>query len=322
MKKKTHIRKKTALYTAFIYFTVSVLWIIVTDNIVLALTNDHKLITKFQTYKGWIFITSSSVLIFFLINKFEKGIKNSITHLQKANNDLKLFFYKTSHDLRGPVVSSLGLINIARDEITDQKALDYLQKLNEQTCKTDNILKDLTVLTRIMEDDLHINKIKIKFLITDILQHLSYLDGYKNTRFTTDISEIKAFYSDENIIRKVLENIIENAIIYQSYRSNKPSVSIYIKSCEKQIKIDIQDNGIGIDPELQSQVFEMFFRGSSISNGSGLGLYLAKTGVTKLNGDIKIKSSTGKGTCFSIILPNLHKHKPVKSLFKETQIND
>ena len=103
----------------------------------------------------------------------------------------------------------------------------------------------------------------------------------------------------------MLNNLISNAIRYHNPERENPFVRINANINESGAKIEVEDNGIGISQEYHEKVFEMFYRVSESSNGSGLGLYIVKEAVNKLNGDITVKSTPGVGSKFTLHIPNI-----------------
>ena len=117
-----------------------------------------------------------------------------------------------------------------------------------------------------------------------------------------NIKQTNRFRTNEYALRSILQNLIHNAILYRK-KNVKSAVHVSIYESGSNIIIEIKDNGIGIPEKIQERVFEMFFRGSSETEGSGLGLYLVKNAVDRLKGTIKMKSVYGEGTEFEITLP-------------------
>ena len=111
------------------------------------------------------------------------------------------------------------------------------------------------------------------------------------------------FHSYPALIRIILENLIENAVFFCG--TNMPSIQVQmVELDESEVKIEVRDNGQGIAPELQNRVFDMYFRGNERSKGNGLGLYIVKKAVEKLNGRIEMESALHEGTTFHVFLPN------------------
>jgi signal transduction histidine kinase len=107
-----------------------------------------------------------------------------------------------------------------------------------------------------------------------------------------------------------LSNVISNAIKYQKkFESHQPFVEIRSFEDSQSLIIEVADNGEGIKAEYQDKLFNMFYRGTMSSSGSGLGLYIAKEALQKLGGSIKVESTWGEGSVFRIQLPLTHSGK-------------
>lgn len=225
--------------------------------------------------------------------------------LKTANYELDRFVYSTTHDLRAPLNSMLGIIEIAQDDTTEEMMLEYLKMLKGSAKKLDGFICDILDYSRnsrMKVDNEHIN---LSELLNDVTQNLKFMgDNNRAVELKTDIVGKTSIFSDKNRLITILNNLISNAIRYQNSKIPNPFVSITIDSSDSETEIVIQDNGIGINKDLHLKIFDMFYRVSRESVGSGLGLYIVKEAVNKLNGDIRIQSEIGLGTAFYIKIPN------------------
>ena len=121
--------------------------------------------------------------------------------------------------------------------------------------------------------------------------------------FQINVDDNLTFKSDEKRVNVILKNLIFNAVKYQNFNQRKPSIIVSANEDGNNLEISVKDNGEGIDPEIQDKVYDMFFRASEKSSGSGLGLYIVKEMVSKLDGKINLKSKMGKGSEFIIRIP-------------------
>jgi PAS domain S-box-containing protein len=230
--------------------------------------------------------------------------KQAEERLQVTNKELETFIYKSSHDIRGPLASILGLVNITMLECHDEVIRNYLAMIQTASNKLDNILQNLVNAMKIREIGALDQRIDFPLLIHDVYGRFSHYEDYKKIKFTyeVDLNE-KEFRSNQFILDTVFHNLVENAIKYINKSSENPYLKIKVSSLASGILISFQDNGIGIDPSLQGKIFEMYFRATDKSKGSGLGLYLVKQSVDKLNGQVFLQSETGKGSTFMVELP-------------------
>lgn len=254
-----------------------------------------------------------------LKNKFGKKIgylyiAKDITKIKKTehqllikNKELDTFVYKSSHDLKGPLASIIGLTNIANMEIKDEVSLNYFNLIRTSAIRLDNILINLSELARLRNSATKIDFVDLGKITTEIVDQFM-VDGNlkKVLSFKYDIDEIPNFRSNDKIILSVLQNLIDNAIKYRKINIGAaPYVHITISKFEKGAQITIKDNGLGIRKDKVDKVFDMFQRANEKSQGTGLGLYIVKTSVEKLKGTISLKSVERQGSTFKIYLPSL-----------------
>ena len=225
--------------------------------------------------------------------------------LKTANYELDRFVYSTSHDLRAPLNSMLGLIEIAKDDTNEDITREHLIMLKRSAKKLDGFICDILDYSRNARMEVAMEEINFKELITDITENLKFIgDNNRAIEFITEISGETSIYSDKNRLITILGNLISNAIRYQNAQIANPYVRIQIQISQTETRIVIEDNGIGMSEEVHSKIFDMFYRVSHESVGSGLGLYIVKEAVNKLNGEIKVESEVGVGSTFLIKIPN------------------
>ncbi|MFN8414772.1 MAG: PAS domain-containing sensor histidine kinase [Cytophagaceae bacterium] len=225
--------------------------------------------------------------------------------IKRTNFELDSFVYRASHDLRAPLKSVLGLVSLAFKEKDDTERARYLGMVEKSVLRLDNFIEDLTNFSR--NNRLSITPREIYF--EDIVEHswenLKYMDTHSNVKIELDIKYRYSFYSDDNRLTIIFQNLLSNAIKYRNSNLSVSVINIRIRSMKEGVLIEIQDNGIGIKQEYLDKIFDMFFRASHDSNGSGLGLYITRQVVEKLGGTIDVESTYGEGTKFEIYLPNL-----------------
>ncbi len=241
----------------------------------------------------------------------EREREENFIKMQEANLELKTFIYRASHDLRGPVSSLRGLINITKEKIKDESALPLIEMMDKSANKLDNILVELINTVRAKDQQLEHTEINLLDLINDILEQHRFLPGFEKIDFSINVNAELKVCSDKTLINSILHNVIENAIYYKNNSASKSFIHIDVSEANGGIEITIKDNGIGIQKDLLKNVFEMFYRANLVSEGTGLGLYLVKIAVEKLGGKISIESEEKVGTSVTITLPSLSKNKKV-----------
>ncbi|MBS1635044.1 MAG: PAS domain S-box protein [Bacteroidetes bacterium] len=230
------------------------------------------------------------------------SLHTDISNLKAANQELETFIYKASHDLRGPLTSIIGLMNISRMEVTDETAIKYLGMVEQAVQKLDGTLVDLVKAMQIMDQGNVKNEINFETIIEDILNKFKNFPGYSRMNIHLHVTQSGQFLSSKFIVETIMQNLIENAIKYQNPGAKEPFLNIDISGSPHEVYILVRDNGIGIDRGSQDKVFDMYYRASNVSRGTGLGLYLVEKAVKKLNGKIELESESGKGTIFTVYL--------------------
>jgi signal transduction histidine kinase len=234
----------------------------------------------------------------------EAEIQRSKTEIiERKNAELDSFFYRVSHDLKGPISSLLGLHNLVKLEVKDEQAQHYFGMYQSQIMRINNIVMDLINLTRMNHNEVSAVKIDFESLLDDCINAYRYLDNYKAIEFIKEIDPSIEFHSEWAIVNTILQNLIENAIKYS--RAEKDSfVRVAITNCHTHVSIEVEDNGMGIDRDFQNKIFDMFFRANDRVDGTGLGLYILKRAVERLHGEVRFTSEVLKGTKFTILIPN------------------
>jgi signal transduction histidine kinase len=223
--------------------------------------------------------------------------------LMKTNEELDRFVYSTSHDLRAPLTSVMGLIDITDRSENLNDIRRYLGMMKGRLNSLDKFIKDITDYSRNNRLEIMRERVKLHDLAVDVWESLKYTPEAQNINFKIDIPETLEIRSDKNRLSIVLSNLISNAIRYHDLRKEEKFIRLRHQVNGKGFYIKVEDNGQGIAPEFHSKVFEMFFRGNENSQGSGLGLYIVKETMLKLSGTINLESTPGVGTTFTAKFP-------------------
>lgn len=224
--------------------------------------------------------------------------------LIKTNSELDKFVYSISHDLRAPLTSMLGLIDLSYDcEIEERPEL--LSMMKQSVVKLDDLITDILIYSR-NKNTLIINEeIDFKNSINATRNNHLYMEGTENILIDVTIDQKSPFVSDKIRITYILNNLYSNAIKYYDTNKNNSFLNISIHTDDTEAIITFEDNGIGIAEKDKIRIFEMFYRSTKLSTGSGLGLYILKESIEKMNGNIDLKSEIHKGSVFTISIPNL-----------------
>jgi PAS domain S-box-containing protein len=233
-------------------------------------------------------------------------LKNIEERLRTKVHELDTFIYRTAHDLRGPLASILGLVEVARREVKEESSFSLLDKFKETAEKLDNILNDLFSVTKITRGKINFTKIHLDTLVPALLKRIHKKEGTEDVKFNLNIPARHQFLSDRYLIRSILQNIFENSMQYRKPDAQNTEITISVSDIKDYVRIQVSDNGQGIPEDLQEKIFDMFYKGNYASTGTGLGLYISRVAVEKLGGSIAVTSNYGEGTTISIHLPALN----------------
>lgn len=245
---------------------------------------------EFRIYDEYIMVTAEDVTM-------QKAYEDQLLDI---NKELEAFLYKSSHNLKGPAASISGLVSIAMHEVKDDSAVKYLQMIKESTEKLNFVLNDLLNVNKIKLGHLEFSEIKVESVVNDVMEALKFLTGSHDVNINLSIKHTKALISDQSMVYSIFQNLIENSI---KYCSKNAYLNISSKDVDNGIEFTFEDNGQGIPEHAQDKIFNMFYRANELQKGSGLGLYIVKTAVQKLGGNILLTSKINEGSTFKIFLP-------------------
>lgn len=232
-----------------------------------------------------------------------RELVNSNRMLKKLNEELDRFVYSTSHDLRAPLSSVAGLINLAKDNENPQEVKRYLGMMENRVNTLNKFIKDITDYSRNNRLEITHERIRVHELANEIWEALKYTPEAQVITFKNEIPENLIIHSDTRRIHVILSNLISNAIRYHDLRKEDPYIRLQHHAVNLSHSFSVEDNGQGIAPEIQKRVFDMFYRGNESSQGSGLGLYIVKETTSKLAGSIHLNSCPRKGSTFTFTVP-------------------
>ncbi|MFL5730856.1 MAG: sensor histidine kinase [Cytophagaceae bacterium] len=258
-------------------------------------------------------LTENEALKDKLNRELEEKVFERTRELKEKNEQLDAFVYKASHDIKGPLKSIIGLTTVGKMDLPDEKTQVYFDQILKSTKKLDNLLTELLNLTRVKQMKVGKSKFDFKHAVAEVLKSFEHAPNYARMKFDIYIDQRGDFYTDEKIAYSVVQNMIENAIKYMDPSKEKNFLKIDIRTDMNSALMEFEDNGLGIPEELQSRIFDMFFKVNSGSSGSGLGLHITRIGVEKLGGKIEVRSQVRQGSTFIVTLKNLE-HESEKTL--------
>ncbi len=237
-------------------------------------------------------------------SNLEAMVTERTKELSKRNSELDNFVYSVSHDLRAPIASVLGLINLAKTDGDKGMTKTYLDKIYSSALQQDNFIKEILDQSRNSRLEVKKDEIQFEELIDETFNQLKFATSTGiAVEKIVDIHQSGPFHSDRWRLKVILNNLISNSIRYRNGRD--PVIKINVNVVDQKAQFEIEDNGRGIAKEHLGNVYRMFYRATDDGAGSGLGLYIVKETVDKLKGSISIESEEGQGTTVKLEIPEL-----------------
>jgi signal transduction histidine kinase len=239
------------------------------------------------------------------VDKKTLDLASANQSLKQVNDELDNFIYKTSHDIRGPLASLKGMCNVALLDVKDPVALDYLRKLDATAERLNSILTRLVIINQINNSKLSSETIDFKTIVNDVLMLERKKGLPPDLKIGIDIAPNTSIESDKELVRIVLENLIDNAIKFYNDSDRVDSfLDIHItQMVNGGVKVRVIDNGIGISESNPGKLFQMFSRASERSETGGIGLYITKTATEKIGGKVGLLTTPEGYTEFYVIFP-------------------
>jgi signal transduction histidine kinase len=314
---------------ALVYLAVGVLWIFLTDRLLVWLHLDPELILRLQTFKGWLFVFGSAVMIYLLLRQYERRSQIStqaLVHsqsevrrmnaeleqrvaartlqLESANRELEAFAYAVSHDLRAPLRSMSGFSQILQESAPaglDEKSLDYLRRIRDASLRMSALIDDLLSLSRISRSELVPRATSLSQIASEAAA--SVRDRYQGRQVDLRIQPDMDVNGDTRLLRIAMENLLDNA---WKYTAHTPHAQITVGSQpgERGVVYFVRDNGVGFDMAYSSKLFAPFQRLHPDAQfpGTGIGLVTVQRIIARHGGRIWAQAHPDQGATFYFTL--------------------
>jgi signal transduction histidine kinase len=228
--------------------------------------------------------------------------------LTKVNEELDRFVYSVSHNIRAPLMSVLGLLNLAQRDLETRNIEEYgkyFSMMEGSINRLDDTLKEIIDYSRNSRTEIKKELLNLHELVEEAFQNLIYVQGAEFIERKIVLEGSPLIFADRLRLSVILNNLLSNAIKYRDIDKANNYINVRLQT-NRDLRITISDNGIGIRPEFILKIFDMFFRATEKSDGSGLGLFIVKETIDKMGGTIAVNSEYGVGSTFSVALPALH----------------
>jgi signal transduction histidine kinase len=286
--------------------------------------------TNFQVFGNYRMVETTNQLLFFSVNSLSSGVimimcvnfvltlnevsekelhqlADQITEkncdLEKANAELDRFLYSASHDLRSPLSSIKGLINVARYDTNDQKIHSYFNMMTDRVNRLEFFIKDIIDYSKNAKTTVAEEPVDFHSILNEVTEDIRFIEGASGIEFNKTVDIDHPVSVDRTRFNIILNNLLANAVKYHDLRKENKWIKVRVSNSNGSVKLAVSDNGTGIAAEHQQKIFDMFYRGTLQSTGSGLGLYIVKETVEKMNGTISVESQPGVGSSFLVTIP-------------------
>ncbi|MBT30656.1 MAG: hypothetical protein CMO01_13435 [Thalassobius sp.] len=239
------------------------------------------------------------------LNDLNQKLLKLNASLSQSNEELDRFVYRVSHDLKSPLNSVQGLLSLIENETNQQSRQEFIDLTKKSINKLQEFIKEISELSRNAQQEIHPESIDLQTFFTELIESQQFSEEAKDIKFLIEVDQTTSFYSDKTRLSIILNNLISNAIRYKRTYNVSSEIKLTAKVEEKQVQIEVYDNGQGILKEHISKIFNMFYRANQHKAGSGLGLYIVKEILDKLEGKISVESEAGVYTKFIITLKNM-----------------
>jgi signal transduction histidine kinase len=257
-------------------------------------------VVLFITLNYLLFVIDSTDKVILGIN-YELKMRNDALNI--SNDKLNKFTYSVSHDLRAPLSSIKGLSTLGMYDSNSDAMMDYFQKISQSADKLDDFIK--RSLSYYKNQECALSEVNIKVMIQELIRNFRFMDNASRISFKLDgYPKELICLVDEMLLRSVVSNLVSNAIKYHDPLKERQFIHIEVTYDKSILGLKIIDNGKGIDKMHLDKLFQLFYTAGSTDNKStGVGLYLVKDAVTKMNGVINVQSDIHNGTVFLVQLP-------------------
>lgn len=243
------------------------------------------------------------------VSQKTSDVRNAYSQLLATHSELDQFVYRASHDLKGPIARLLGLCQVAKLEVTDRIATEYLERIGKTSSEMNHILESLLYINMLKSEVAKPCTFNIIEEIEKVYQTLGFLSNYSKTEFNIESESNQLFfYTDIEIFKTIIKNLFEFAIKHTESKPNqKPYIHTQIFQKSSDLEIIISYNGIEIPNSNYHLIFNLFHKIANLDESTGTELYTTQLAAYKLHGSVILLESTHEKTTFSLHLPYFDK---------------
>lgn len=228
-------------------------------------------------------------------------LETTLHSLKERNQELDQILYRASHDLRSPITSIVGILNVLEHEPLSTIQKECFEHIRNKSSQMDELLKSLSTLSKTISNDIHFSTVNLDLAIRSCINDLRYLPNFSSVTIRTETENQSDVITDKLLLCIIIKNLLANSLTFRE-PAKQGLIVIHSTVFDSYFEIEMIDDGEGISDAIKDKVFNMFYRGSERSTGSGLGLYIVRKIVDQLNGHIQFITGNGL-TRFKVVLP-------------------
>ncbi len=239
-----------------------------------------------------------------ILSSLEQRIEERTEKLQALNSELEAFSYSVSHDLRAPLRAMESFARILYEEHSaalSEEGRHFAYRIMKNAEKMDRLMIDVLTLSRIGRSEMTLSPIDLSQLVLEVIDQ--YLDLAAARGHIVIEAPLGEALGDHSSLVQCFSNLLQNALRFVP-KERPPAVRVRSDIGPQAVRVEIRDNGVGIDPALHGKIFGMFERVGTLDvPGTGVGLAIVKKAVERMNGAVGVESKLGAGACFGVSLP-------------------
>ena len=238
--------------------------------------------------------------------ELEDKVKERTAQLEEINQELKSFSYSISHDLKAPLRAIQGFATALQEdygEKLDELGHEYTVRLSASAQQMERLIQDLLAYSRLSHAEIQKRKVNLTSIVDEAIEQLN-LEIVKAEAEITVEKPLSSMLGNQTILQQVINNLMSNAVKFVA-NNVKPQIHIWTEQHEDYVRLWIEDNGIGIEPQYRERIFQVFERlhGNEAYPGTGIGLAIVRKGIERLNGRFGVESEKNRFSRFWIELP-------------------
>ena len=232
----------------------------------------------------------------------KRGKKHIDGH--EINGLVERFIYSCSHELKSPIASMQGLLEIMKYHPLHSETATCIDLMTTCTERMNNLIHSLEEYMLNAKREVYLENVRGEELIHGVLDRFQETLQKQHIKVKTVIQQTSAWITDSHRVDLVLKNLIANAVTFQDPHKHEKKIVVRLNVTPNNSMLEVSDNGVGIPNDSQKKIFELFYRGHDQSEGSGLGLFLVQNIASKMHAKVSLKSTENLGTSFKVKTPN------------------